>query len=270
MNDVASGLCCRRSADLGRVARFDVDPTAKKARLRFLFREFGFWGRGQWSVCDRERMRLQRSVDVAGIEPGLAREAARACRVDWTSAEYVAERLHLPLDEAVAVLGRLEQEGFLERSEQKWGGKPTPVWTTTVSGGALAQASFLKPITREKAESLLAGVVERATIYNDDPERPLWIERITLFGSLLDGDATDFGDVDLQLVHATRPSPDEHVKLTYANSSGRSFPTFLDKLFWAEKEMRQILKNRSPYISLTDEDISRITDGSKVVYERTP
>lgn len=213
-------------------------------------------------------MRLQRGVEVAGLEPGVAREVARACHSDWTLAEYVAERLHLRLDETVAALGRLQLEGFLERSEQTWGGSPNPVWTTSLRGGALAQASFLKPITREKAERLLAGVVARATAYNDDAGKPIWIERLALFGSLLDDDATDFGDVDLQLVHVTRPSPDENIKLSYANSSGRSFPTFIDKLFWAEKEMRQILKNRSPFISLTDEDISRITDRWKVVYER--
>lgn len=142
-------------------------------------------------VCECERMRLQRGVEVAGIELGIARDVARACHGDWTLAEYVAERLHLRVGETVAVLGSLQQEGFLERHEQKWGDSPKPVWTTTLSGGALAQASFLKPITRETAESLLAGVIERAVSYDDDPGKPIWVDRLTLFGSLLDDEASE-------------------------------------------------------------------------------
>lgn len=120
-------------------------------------------------VCKCERMRLQRGVEVAGIEPGIARDVARACHGDWTLAEYVAERLPLRLGETVAMLGSLQQEGFLECSEQKWGDSPKPVCTTTLSGGSLAQASFLKPITRERAERLLAGVVERAVSTTTTP-----------------------------------------------------------------------------------------------------
>ncbi|MGY0386357.1 hypothetical protein ACWZJV_05240 [Nocardioides sp. WG-D5] len=136
-------------------------------------------------------MRLQRGVEVAGIEPGIARDVARACHGDWTLAEYVAERPHLWPGETVAMLGSQQQERFLKCSEQKRGDSPKPVWTTTLSGGALAQASFLKPITREKAERLLAGVVERAVSYNDDPGKPIWVNRLTLFGSLLDDEANE-------------------------------------------------------------------------------
>ena len=213
-------------------------------------------------------MRLKRGAEVAGIEPGLARDVARACRDDWRFPEYVAERVHLPLQEASALLERLEAEGFLERGEEKWDGALEPVWTTAVRGGALAQASFLKPITRESAEGLLAGVVERAATYNEDPGKPIWVERLVLFGSLLDEEAVDFGDVDIQLTYATRASADQNLKLAYAKASGRSFSTFMDELLWADTELYRILKNRSPYVSLTSEDISQFTDRWQAAYER--
>lgn len=142
------------------------------------------------------------------------------------------------------------------------------MWSTTLRGSALAQASFLKRISRAKAEPLLAGALERAEAYNDDPDKPLWVEQLALFGSLLNEDVTDFGDGDIQMRCAVRPSDVEHPALKYAQASGRSFASFFDEVTWAGTELRRILKGRSPYISLHNQDISVFTDEWRVVYER--
>ena len=54
--------------------------------------------------------------------------------------------------------------------------------------------------------------------------------------------------------------------LEYARARGRSFSTFHDRLFWPACELRMILKNRSPAISITDEDIRKLTERIEVVY----
>ena len=54
--------------------------------------------------------------------------------------------------------------------------------------------------------------------------------------------------------------------LEYAGASGRSFSAFHDRLFWPARELRMILKNRSPAISITDEDIRELTGRFKIVY----
>src|SRR5690606_17737733 len=131
-------------------------------------------------------MRLQRGVAVAGIEPMLARRVARACLHDWAHAEYVASVVKVDVAEAELLLGRLEAEGFVTHEDRDYDGKVEPWWNTTLLGSGLAGASFLKPITRAKAESLLAGVLDRAAAYNADPAKPVWIEKISLFGSMLD------------------------------------------------------------------------------------
>jgi hypothetical protein len=66
----------------------------------------------------------------------------------------------------------------------------------------------------------------------------------------------------------TRTSADRHVDraLAYANASGRHFGTFVDRLFWPSRELRMILKNRSPAISITNEVISKLTDRFEIVY----
>ncbi len=48
--------------------------------------------------------------------------------------------------------------------------------------------------------------------------------------------------------------------------SERSFSTFHDRLFWPARELRMILKNRSPAISITDEDVRKLTTRFEVVY----
>lgn len=214
-------------------------------------------------------MRLQRGVPVAGMDPEIARELANALRLQALPAEFIAARLGRDEGQVEALLVQLEADGFIERSERVVADAVEVEWSTTVRGGALAGASFLKPMTRQRAQLLLDGVIERAHAYNTDPAKPLWIQRINLFGSLLDESASDFGDIDLQVVLEDRPSEDPpRAKRAYARASGRRFSSFLDELFWAETEALRLLKNHSGYISIHTEDITRFTDRAQLVYDR--
>lgn len=223
-------------------------------------------GRGTLSV-----MRLKRGVTVAGVEPELARTLARACCRDWTGTAVVAERVKLPAAEVVAMLGQLADADYLERRNATWPGEIDDEWTTTIGGGALTMASFLKPMPRARADELLAGVLERVGVYNAEVTKPLLITEIAVFGSYLRPEVVELGDLDLRVTFAPR-EPDSELSealLAFARASGRSFPSFMDELFWAEKEMKQVLRNRSGYISLHTEDISRFTDDWQVVYSQS-
>ena len=209
-------------------------------------------------------------MDVAGVDPDVARRLARACHGGSSyPAAVVASWAHVSPEHADDMLARLADAGFLERSVRLWAGECHVEWSTTVRGGALANASFLRPMTRSKAKTLLDGVLQRARTYNADDTKPMWVQRIAVFGSYLDNDAADFGDLDLQVELENRPTDDlVETKMAYARASGRSFSTYMDQLFWAEREARQLLKNRSGYISIHVEDITRYTDRWEVVYER--
>jgi hypothetical protein len=54
--------------------------------------------------------------------------------------------------------------------------------------------------------------------------------------------------------------------LAYTRASGRSFSAFHDRLFWPARELRMILKNRSSAISITDEDVRKLTDRFEIAY----
>ena len=139
----------------------------------------------------------------------------------------------------------------------------------TVKGNALANASFGKPVSRATATRLLGQVIERARAYNADPARLLTVTEIVVFGSYLDPAVDLLGDLDLAVSTVRRDTDGKRYVdkvLEYARASGRSFSAFHDRLFWPARELRMILKNRSPAISITDEDIRRLTERIEVVY----
>lgn len=176
----------------------------------------------------------------------------RAIHGDLVTVDVIAARI----DTDEADVSTLAGESFVE-------------WSTTIRGSALAMASFLKPMTRQKTQWLLDGVIERAEAYNADPAKPFWIDRISVFGSFLDEAASDFGDLDLHVTLTDRPSDDlAKARRDYARASGRRFSSFLDELFWARTDALRTLKNRSGYISIHDEVITEFTDRWLNVYER--
>ncbi|EMY34450.1 hypothetical protein D477_009515 [Arthrobacter crystallopoietes BAB-32] len=159
---------------------------------------------------------------------------------------------------------RLAKNGYLE--EVSVGSDGETWWITTISGNAVAMASFAKPITRRTADRLVAGLLERTEKYNADPGKLLYVERLRIFGSYIDRDIDPLGDVDVE-IRIGRRSTDPKDLLAYTAASDRRFNTYLDRLFWPERELIMILKNRSAAINITDEDVERITERFETLYE---
>jgi hypothetical protein len=137
----------------------------------------------------------------------------------------------------------LHRHGFAEQ----W----THGWQLTLGGGALAMASFNRPVSRAAAERLLKGVVERARTYDQDDTKPLRMKRLRVFGSYLDENVNTLSDLDLVVELIDRVngwSSDTNALLEYARQSGREFRSFLDELTWARAEVLLTLRKRSGYI----------------------
>ncbi len=168
------------------------------------------------------------------------------------------------------MLDQLAAAGYLQRRD---GGDDGRVeWNTTITGGALTMASFLKPISRARAEKLLAGVLERAGDYNADDAKLYVITEIAVFGSYLRPEATELGDLDLAVKFTgRRPDANEpDTVFAYADASRRTFATLFATIAWPQTEMLQLLRNRSGYINVHTEDITRFTDDWRVVYSHPP
>lgn len=210
-------------------------------------------------------MRLSKTDSVSGIPAPIARALMRRIGgrswyrtgVEETLADYgVAD----PARAAQALIS----DGLLEPKAEFNG---EPIFEATVRGNAVAMASFGRLITRATADRLVAGLLERAKDYNSDGTKPLFVKRLRLFGSYLDPETDRLGDVDVEVQLVDRNGLSDDDRLRYGRRSGRAFHTFLDELAWPHTEALQILKNRSAALNITVEDIDRLTDRSRIVFE---
>jgi hypothetical protein len=126
-------------------------------------------------------------------------------------------------------------------------------------------ASFGKPISRKTADRLVSGLLERTQAYNADPDKPMFIDSLRVFGSYLSPEIDPIGDVDVELTYGRRIT-DRNALANYTRASGRSFGTYVDQVFWPQTELFLHLKKRSSFINITLEDITRITDRFETIY----
>lgn len=208
-------------------------------------------------------MRVSKNDSICGLDAPTARQLMRAY---WAErpVEVACGILDPDKDAAQHQMRAFEAAGYVERSGlaraagDDW-------WVATVKGNALANAGFGKPISRATATRLLTQVIDRARSYNADPSRLLTITEIVVFGSYLDPAADPLGDLDLAISTVRRETDGKQYVdkvLAYAQASGRHFSAFQERLFWPARELRMILKNRSPAISITDEDTRELTGPS--------
>jgi hypothetical protein len=186
-----------------------------------------------------------------------ARPAESACRVLGVCQEAAQDQL--ALFEAAGYLTR-ENSGSLENGAS---------WLATSRGTALAQASVGKPGRRVTAGRRVEQVLARARAYNADPGRLLTIARITVPGSYLDPAECYGGGLELAVYVMRRECDrDLYVRkvLAYARASGRRFGAFHELIYWPDRELRMVLKNRSPDISITDDDTGSLAGRLEPVY----
>lgn len=216
-------------------------------------------------------MRLSKDTLVCGVDPQIARRVAKYCNTGNTTAETLTHRMKVPLSEARNTLASLTDGGFLTAHTRTLGdGRTLTTYATTTSGGALAQASFSNPLTRTKADELLKALCERAHDFNQLPDKPLFIDQLTVFGSYLDNQATSLGDLDIHATFSYRAPEYSEPSwlLDYADESARTFNTIIDALGWAEREATLYLRNRNSYINITTENLDKLTDRKQTVYTR--
>lgn len=214
-------------------------------------------------------MRLTKADVVVGIPATDARELMRrfrSARPESAISVFVdtGERSDTEIARALQDAGYL-QVMYDDLDGETW-------WETTTKGNALSQASFGRPITRATAQRHLDEVIERARAFNADATRLAIVAELVVFGSFLDPDIDELGDLDLAVSFGSRmpmsADSDERTEilLAYARTSGRGFGTLVDRLFWPQQEALLALRNRSAVINITTEDVRVLTDRYEVVF----
>jgi DNA-binding MarR family transcriptional regulator len=217
-------------------------------------------------------MRIKPDEVVAGFPARKIRELLRQS-VDSLSARHATKILEIKTKEATQLLERLEQRGFLEKNPALPDFDDEQSWKRTVKGGALANALFSTPVSRQSAEKTMSEFLDRVRQVNFNSRFLYRVRKVVVFGSFL-SDAPFVGDLDL----AVDLSPKEkdsrkHSELIRARaneaaSCGRRFRNHVDGLRFAEKEVTLFLKARSRILQLTrcDDGVLNITE-SRVIYE---
>lgn len=208
-------------------------------------------------------MRVSKTDAIAGLPAELARAIVRKFRGRQIVADAVDDLLEGTGFGLQAVFAALEAAGYMEKVRVDNDGDVW--WDATIQGNALAMASFGKPISRRAADRLVSELLERARGYNADPGKPMFINTLRVFGSYLSPEIDPIGDIDIALTYGRRIT-DRKALADYTRASGRSFGTYIDQVMWPQTELFLHLKNRSAFINITLEDITRITDKFETIY----
>lgn len=170
----------------------------------------------------------------AGVNGPMLRMAA-AKLADMESAELydLAVLLGVCPDEARPTWEQLIEEGFIEVTPE--GAKPTDRMDD------LARARFGKPLPRKKADALLAKAVAAAEALNAlPPEAPyMWVTRLAVFGSYLDSQKLELGDLDLAWEVQDRPG-----------SKAQAIRAIMNNRDWLQPTRAQVCP-KGPYVRLT-------------------
>jgi predicted nucleotidyltransferase len=136
----------------------------------------------------------------------------------------------------------------------------------------LVNVPFIKRIDRAKADALVAGLIERAKEINEDDRFVLRVTELRAFGSYIEPDKNDLGDVDIAFAVEVKPAFDAKDVTGLSKRTQHFFPdipprNFLDFLFLPRKVVLRTLKNRSPYLSLHPiEDLAKIGVTGRTVF----
>ncbi len=142
-----------------------------------------------------------------------------------------------------------------------------------MKGGALANALFSEPVSRQSAEKTLSKFLDRVREVNLNSRFLYRVRKVVLFGSFL-SDAPFVGDLDLA-VDLCRKEKDsgKHSELIRARanqalSRGKRFRNYVEGLRFAEQEVMTFLKARSRVLQFTrsNDGVLKIAE-CRVIYE---
>lgn len=152
---------------------------------------------------------------------------------------------------AEALLSELISNGYLEKEE-----KDKDIYQRSVKGNALSNVRFVKRMNKQKADRVFEDFMARVESLNKSDDFIYKVKRILLFGSYLNKENEDFGDIDLaveleQRIKDNKAFEDAQQEIiNNAIENGKVFSNIVDELFYPEYLVFKFLKNSSRYISL--------------------
>lgn len=174
-----------------------------------------------------------------------------------TSARWKLGYKPATLREAQLIWERLVTEGLIAattaagRSDSDK--ETSSKWKLTEKGERLRTVRLTRRFDRTKVGQAIAAVLERAREINACDQSPFYIERIVQYGSTLDPDAVDFGDVDIWIDFGFRIGPPnkdaffERVEAVAEAAGQRYTGNIINDIprFFLERQLRKHLRAMS-------------------------
>jgi predicted transcriptional regulator/predicted nucleotidyltransferase len=188
-------------------------------------------------------MRITRGQLIGAVPAIKVRDAL--LRHNWVSAEAFVRRCGVDEDVANTVISELLRLDYIKAGDNGY--------QLTDAGGRFTNATASPMIRRDKAERIVAELVQRARTINRG-DFAFKVHSIVTFGSYLE-DKTAIGDVDIavELVPKRRGKAQdklEALRRSVAQEAGRRFGNIVADLFWPEHEVQLLLKARVAGLSL--------------------
>lgn len=155
---------------------------------------------------------------------------------------------NLTKQEATKIIEALVEEGYIEKEGE--------VYYCTIKGNALSNVRFIKRMNKEKADKEFSEFMKRVENLNQNNEFIYKVKRIVIFGSYLNPENKDFGDIDLGIELEPRIKDKKAFELaeneiiSNAIENGKVFSNIVDELFYPQNIVFKYLKNKSRYISI--------------------
>jgi hypothetical protein len=214
-------------------------------------------------------MNVSRNDVIVGYPVAQVRDLLRITS-DGAGVARVVRLLKIEERDVRTLLNRLTDDGYLELCYVR----ELPHWQNTIKGNALAQAKFINPISRERADCIVNAFLERVASINGDPYYFIGVSKVEVFGSYL-SEAKLVNDIDLVIHYEWKgnPSGDERTRLSQmryqeAKKKGRTFRNIAEDITWPTKEVTLFIRAKEPRLSLhtPDDGILNVVQ-KKVLYE---
>lgn len=206
-------------------------------------------------------MRLDKTETIRGVRMMVVRDLMRRIGGGAISARYVKDQAGADICAALVARGWLKP---------KYSRNGTQYYSSTVAGDAVANAHFVKPLPRARADRLVAEMLDRADGINAVDDLLYRVKTIRAFGSYITN-SPDVGDIDLEVeLEYKREKGDRpnEVNRARARASGKTM-SYWDEGRYGEREVKLLLKGRSPYLSFhVGGQIELIGCDSRVLYPR--
>ena len=209
-------------------------------------------------------MRIKRNEKIGNIPILEIRDYFNQLRSVGISKEGLRVHFGLNHKNVNLLVEDLLQNDFIEKATDEQQKKE---YQLTIKGQALCAARCLSPMNKEKADKVFNEFMQRVEEINNDNYYLYKVKKLFLFGSYLNPDNDNFGDIDIafELKRKIEDSKEFEIendkRVEAARQRGKVFSSWLERLFFSATEVKRKLKNKSQYISLHEmtEGILEIT-----------